>query len=344
MLVQPPVLMASASAALPPAFFTSRYAAVFDLDNTLVPNTSRLFLSDLYTAHPDQLRVGPFSLPSLVPPVMRAFRGQSNKSFYQNLEQTLGDGSFDALFAEYHARASMEAIYPRMAEEIAWRRANLQAIVIVTGAFQVVAQPYIERFSPDYAFSNSRFDSWEVTGRKKPGLLKGLFKERPLLPHSVFTDAYKDRFMLTDPGLPWVERYVINPDRELRRLSDEQDWKAVNLRIPAYQYPRPVRDYAMNVIRSDVPYIEAAVRYYRRWDASAFNAFSSRDKVYRSRQRNYMAVAGLWANEAPYIQQELLSRLTSMPGIGLAWNRYLQLLTVPSPKQLDAFPLLYSWH
>lgn len=242
----------------------ARQATVaFDLDGTLAPNSGRLCLSYLSQHHRLALlgAVGnPVSLALLawlyVPkfgslrPLLKWAQWLSQKPFCQKLlvessEQSLGP-----------------QIFPRMAEELALRRANLQTTVLITGGFRPFAEPLLRRLQTDHLYVNDSFWPVPVTGRKKPRILQQLFSDQGLVAHAVYTDSSTDLPMITK--FPWDQVFVVEPDPKFRTLAEQKGWTILGKAEAHPHLAASVRTYAAEVIRGTGDYAASRSDFYRR--------------------------------------------------------------------------------
>ncbi len=265
----------------------TRAVAVFDLDRTVAPNTGYLFWRHVWTNHFSEVFSGSFNIP-------RTFQWLTDpKAVRRRLESVRETASFQSLAKEFAETAVEKDIFVRSAEEIAWRRANLQNVIIVTGGFDVFAEPIYRRLKADRVHSNARFMPIAVHGAKKPEILKEhYFNERAgFIPQAVYTDSHSDRYMIE--AFEWPEVYLVQPDRRLRKMKKE-GWRVLDPNLSNPDFPESVRDYAATVIKGPVETLRA-VNFYSRWDAR----IKSTANPTAVERRNALAVAGLYLKEAP---------------------------------------------
>jgi len=272
----------------------TRSLAVFDLDGTVAPNTVYLFWRHVWTNHPSAILSGPYDLP-------RTIQWLTNpKAVRRRLESIRETPDFEALVREFSESAVEKDIFVRSAEEIAWRRANLQAVVVVTGGFDAFAEPIYRRLRADRVHSNVRFMPMAVHGAKKPDILREYYfnEGAGFTPQAVYTDSHADRFMIE--AFDWPEIRLVRPDRKLRRMMKD-DWRVLNPNASNPAFPGSVREYASTVIRGSSPN-DAALNFYRRWNARLQTA-SDPSSVERL---NVLAVAGLYLREAAGVRRSVM--------------------------------------
>ncbi len=245
-----------------------RMATVFDMDGTLVRNTGRVFMESLMVdglgvRHWRATLQGPLK-PHLLLLGAWGFvpRVGSHRPLLQRLESLSHDPHIAALLQDFSQRYYVEHFFPGTVNELAWRRANLQTTVLITGAVAAIDHHFLARLQTDHTFHNEHFWPVTVTGRRKPKLLQSLFGERGLVPHTVFTDSYADRHMIL--SFPWRRVYLVEPDRRLRELGQQRGWQAVNRNDRFSSPPPAVQAYASEVIRGQGNYTVLRDNFYRR--------------------------------------------------------------------------------
>src|SRR5262245_18484787 len=120
-----------------------RSLAVFDLDGTVAPNTGYLFWRHVWTRHPYSLFSGPLSLAGTLQ------WATNPKVIRKRLEAVRESVSFEALAREFAESGVEKHIFPRLVEEVAWRKVNVQVVVVVTGGFDVFAAPVYRALRAD---------------------------------------------------------------------------------------------------------------------------------------------------------------------------------------------------
>lgn len=274
-----------------------RSLAVFDLDGTVAPNTGYLFWKHVWGSHPASLVSGPFNLPG-------TFQWVTNpKAVLKRLERARETDVFETLAREFAASGVERHIYARSAEEIAWRRANLQAVVVVTGGFDAFVEPIYRRLKADRVHSNARFLPMAVRGEKKPGILKEhyLNDSAGFHPQAVYTDSHSDRFMVE--AFDWPEVHLVNPDRKLRRMV-KPHWRVLDPNVSNPNFPEAVRDYAATVIRGKAG-AETTLDFYRRWNQRIETTSDPSPEA----RRDFLAVAGLYLKETPETRGKIVEAL-----------------------------------
>ncbi len=271
-----------------------RALAVFDLDGTVAPNTGYLFGRHVWTHHPLAILAGPFNLP-------RTAQWLTNpKAMRRRLESIRETPAFQALAQEFAETDVEKDIFVRSAEEIAWRRANLQTVVVVTGGFDAFAEPVYRRLHADRVHSNARFMPIAVHGEKKPAILKEhYFNEGAgFLPQAVYTDSYSDRFMVE--AFEWPEVHLVRPDRKLRRMRKDH-WRILDPNVSNPDFPEAVRDYGADVIRGK-PSRGRTIDFYARWDAR----LRSTVEPSATERLNALALAGLYLKESDDLRRFII--------------------------------------
>ncbi len=286
----------------------NRSVAAFDFDDTLVPNTGWGFLQWLYPNHPRELVRGPFNLARIAQGGIKL-----DRPYLERLRDDTTHPRYNDIFAAFAQLTWHERIFTRTAEAWAWHRANLQRMVLITGAFEVAAKPFLGTLHPDHLFINDTIYPVPVTAYKKPGILNELFESEDLSPHTVYTDSYADRHMLEK--IQWQQVHVIQPKRKMQELAEQRGWSILSRNESNKGYPSAVRDYARRVIRSSDP--RARFHYYDFW-SRYFSVNQDAIVTYLDKGLirdvdtlfSLTAVAGLWIKERPEVQQELRGELS----------------------------------
>lgn len=276
------------------SIIATRALAVFDLDGTLAPNTGYLFWQHVWSHHPSAALSGPFNLPRTVQWLT------DPKSVRRRLESIRETPSFQALAQEFAESAVERHLFIRSAEEIAWRRANLQTVVIVTGGFDAFAGPVYRRLRADRVHSNARFMPMAVHGEKKPIILREHYLNdgAGFTPQAVYTDSHSDRFMIE--AFDWPEVLLVHPDRKLRRMM-RPHWRVLNPNVSNPGFPEAIRDYAAAVIRGSSPEGDA-IDFYRRWN----DRLRTTSDPSPTEHLNALVVAGLYLKETDEQRLQIL--------------------------------------
>jgi phosphoserine phosphatase len=292
------------------SFGRSVHAAVFDLDGTMMLNTGVRFLLE----HPVEGLWGPFNVPSLAQYIF------DKKGLFERLERARQRPNYQQLFEEYGRLSLAHHIYPRSAQEWAWKRANLHTMVIITGAFAAFTPPFMKSLCPDHLIQNTDF--WPQEVRNKPKLLEKLFSDAGLSPHSVYTDSYRDRLMIEAPGFDfdWKERYAMNSGWRMSQLARHKKWTILRKNDVRTDLPETVVQYANEVVRSKSP--DASYGFYNTWFHRMRDRYVTQrfltlkhrsdwkriDDQEKKKLRNFLAVSGLYLKEPEEVRTRLLRR------------------------------------
>lgn len=283
--------------------FAPRALAVFDLDGTVAPNTGYLFWRHVWTNHLSSIFTGPYNFVNTVQWLTNP------KAMRKRLEAIRETSSFEALSRDFAQTDVGKDIFTRSAEEIAWRRANLQTVIVITGGFDAFAEPVFSRLRADRVHSNAKFVPMAVHGEKKPVILRDRYfnDQAGFVPQAVFTDSHSDRYMVE--AFDWPEVTLVRPDRKFRAIRKDHwnIWDSPELSNTAF--PEAVRDYAASVIKGPLGH-QRALNFYGRWEGR----LRSNAEPTPEEQINALAVAGL------YLKEEEPLRLAILEAVGVRFE------------------------
>ena len=204
-------------------------AALFDLDGTLLPDTS---------AEKEFIRFALKTGRQTAPKAISAFlswvvhmptRGiQSNKNYFGGVKIDLL-----AEAAETFCQQHLTRLIPEQAQGlIAAHRAAGDCLGIVSGAPQLLIDPLKALLDLDFVVGTKLaceqgrltgdLDGPRVSGAEKVRLSEEVAHtyEFDLRQSSAYGNAFDDRFLLAEVAYP----VAVNPDRQLAQLAREQDW------------------------------------------------------------------------------------------------------------------------
>lgn len=227
-----------------------RAAAVFDVDETLIPTMGYAFIGFMARNYPSRLLFGPMSLWQA-----RKIRPSDWRPVLRSAQMGLERPDYQAMFQEYAAVPRPDQIFIRGAEELAWHKANLHSVVLATGGFQVFAAPFLSAMQADHTIINENLYPMTVHGKSKPRHLSALFETEGLTPHEVYTDSLNDAPMVDGfswKRVHWVVKDAANPPLQIQQaLADTPQWSQIIERGTSHErLPESVRRYAGTVIRS----------------------------------------------------------------------------------------------
>ena len=219
---------------------TSRGAAFFDVDRTLLPGTSTemLLVQSLLRGHlPGRFRLIPFLIEAIRllpkgPTVMR----KANKAFLA--------GSTPDEVRAWGERLFTDTIAPRLEGDpgrgwVEAERSGGRAIVLLTGMPDLLLPPFVRHFAADAGIATpldvdargrltGSHTGLHPYGKAKLELARRLCDERGWDPRvcSAYGDHASDAFLLE-----WVgEAFAVDPDEGLRTVARERGWKILDRR------------------------------------------------------------------------------------------------------------------
>ena len=219
---------------------SSRAAVFYDVDGTLV--NSNIITAYLYYAMrlPKLTeRMRRLSRAAMMAPVYAAAeltnRGLFNKLFYANYKG-IPHERLRLMGREAAEKAFLPNTYREARKRIRKAREMGLTQVIVSGALDMIMEPFAKELGIDYVIANRlEFSDGKCTGKLIPPVLAGKEKqtavERFAREHNIdlsrsyaFGDSRADLPMLESVGFPCV----VNPGQELERIANERAWPVLN--------------------------------------------------------------------------------------------------------------------
>jgi HAD superfamily hydrolase (TIGR01490 family) len=214
---------------------TMRPAAIFDLDGTLIPNTSaeRTFFFHL-------LRTGGlsvFDVIKLVKPVL-SFHGNlhrvtvANKAYLRHKKVE----KFEAVARKFFEPQVKNLVFRNMAETIEKHREQDDILLLLSGTLNIIAECFVRALHLDGARTTDlETRNGAYTGRTIGVVPYGFGKIEALRElrqryefdqnhTTLYANSYSDRYVLNAVEKP----VAVNPDKRLAQYARKNNWRIID--------------------------------------------------------------------------------------------------------------------
>lgn len=216
----------------------SRPAAIFDLDGTLIPNTSaeRTFFWFL-------LRTGVLSPWNVFQMAIAAWSAggnlhamtRGNKIYIRHKPVQ----RFRDIAREYFEPRIDKMVFPGMRRVIEDHRRSGEMLLLLTGSLDVVAECFVRHLHMDgfqaamlqthSGYCTGRIDGILPYGIGKLEVLRNLRQRYDIDPNAsyMYANVYSDRYVMNAVEYP----VAVNPDRRLRSYAQRHRWKILDVKM-----------------------------------------------------------------------------------------------------------------
>lgn len=212
-----------------------RQSAIFDLDGTLIPNTSaeRTFFFHL-------LRSGGLSVIDILRmvPVLWSAKGNLHTMILKNKRYLRHKSveTFEKVAREYFEPRIQSIVYKEMLSVIEKHRTAGDLLLLLTGTLDFIAACFVR----ELRFDGARATNLEIHNGKYTGHINGItpygvgklevlrdFRRRhnfDLNHTTLYANIYSDRYVMNAVDIP----VAVNPDERLRFYAQRNQWRILD--------------------------------------------------------------------------------------------------------------------
>ncbi|KMQ51588.1 Phosphoserine phosphatase [Chitinispirillum alkaliphilum] len=218
---------------------TQKQAAIFDLDGTLIPNTSAESTFFFYL-----LKTGGLNVKDIFKMLSAIWTARGNlhdmvRTNKRYLKKKPVE-KFELVAHDYFQPRIKDMIFPEMKEVIEDHRQKGHQLILLTGTLDVIAACFVRELGFDgYQAATLQIKDNRYTGRLNGILPYGMgklevlrdLKERFKFDRNhtwLYANIFSDRYVLNAVENP----VAVNPDSKLRTYANRLGWKIIDVTNP----------------------------------------------------------------------------------------------------------------